>query len=104
MSRSIEAETEENRDPNRWRLETPGVQGWTRTARPDASDKYSEGFRPIRLRDIKFDGEDHERAGAGLTPEQRLADHARDGIDCEVMFPNLHHDDVATVARDRERR
>lgn len=25
---------------NEWRLETPGVEGWTRTARPDAEDRY----------------------------------------------------------------
>ena len=25
---------------NEWRLETPGVEGWTRTARSDADDKY----------------------------------------------------------------
>ena len=25
---------------NEWRLNTPGAEGWTRTARPDAADKY----------------------------------------------------------------
>ena len=25
---------------NEWRLETPGHEGWTRTARPDSADKY----------------------------------------------------------------
>ena len=117
-------------EPNAWRRNTPGIEGWTRTARPDAADKYfmvsadthvnepgdlwktrieeryrerlpgtivggdgakyqkTEGFRPIRLRDIKFDGEDSERHMAGHTPEQRLSDHLRDGIDYEVMFPN----------------
>ena len=25
---------------NVWRLDTPGVEGWTRTARPDTADKY----------------------------------------------------------------
>jgi predicted TIM-barrel fold metal-dependent hydrolase len=27
-------------EPNRWRLQTPGHPGWTRTARPGAPDKY----------------------------------------------------------------
>ena len=130
MSQTVEPRSTEAPDPNRWRLETPGVEGWTRTARPDAADKYfmvssdthvsepadlwktriekryrdrlpgtilgadgakfqkTEGFRPIRLRNLSFEGEDRERLSAGHTPEQRLADHARDGIDIEVMFPN----------------
>ena len=48
----------------------------------------TEGFRPVRLRDIKLEGEDLERNRAGRTPEERLRDHARDGIDAEIMFPN----------------
>ena len=27
-------------EPNRWRLESPGARGWTRTARPGAPNKY----------------------------------------------------------------
>ncbi len=27
-------------EPNRWRLDTPGAEGWPRTARPDAARKY----------------------------------------------------------------
>ena len=115
---------------NAWRTETPGHDGWTRTARPEDPNKYymvsadchvnepgdlwqkrieaayrdrlpgvsidaegrrfqkTEGFRPIRLRNIKFEGEDGERNRAGQDPEHRLRDHARDGIDAEIMFPN----------------
>ena len=115
---------------NAWRLQTPGVEGWTRTARPDDPDKYfmvstdghvqepsdlwrtrmdkrfrerlpgvavdargrqyqkTEGFRPVRIRNIKFEGEDGLRNRAGATPEQRLADLAADGVDAEVLFPN----------------
>jgi predicted TIM-barrel fold metal-dependent hydrolase len=116
---------------NAWRAETPGVEGWRRTARPGDPNKYfmvsadchanepgdlwhkrmaveyheriptfafdekkksnvqvTEGFRPIKVRDIKFDGEDAERNGAGRTPEERLIDHARDGVDAEIIFPN----------------
>ncbi len=118
-------------DPNAWRSETPGTEGWARTARPGDPAKYfmvsadchanepadlwaeriapeyrervptfafnaktnakyqvTEGFRPIRLRNIKFEGEDKERNGSGATPEERIADHARDGVDAEIIFPN----------------
>ena len=27
-------------EPNRWRLDTPGAQGWPRSPRPDAARKY----------------------------------------------------------------
>jgi predicted TIM-barrel fold metal-dependent hydrolase len=116
---------------NVWRKETPGADGWPRTARPGDPKKYfmvsadchanepgdlwttrmdpqyheripsftfdenkrpnfqvTEGFRPIKIRDIKFEGEDAERNGAGRTPEERLADHDRDGVDAEIIFPN----------------
>lgn len=48
----------------------------------------TEGFRPLRLRKVDFDGEDALRNRSGRTPEERLADHAADGIDCEILFPN----------------
>ena len=115
---------------NVWRLQTPGVDGWTRTARPDDPNKYfmvstdghvqepsdlwrtrmdkryrhrlpgvavdaegrkvqkTEGFRPVRIRNIRFDGEDGLRNRAGATPQQRLEDLAADGVDAEVLFPN----------------
>ncbi len=118
-------------DPNNaWRLETPGSQGWTRTARATDPDRYfvvsadghvqepsdlwrtridekyrdrlpgvamdakgrkfqkTEGFRPLRLQNIKFEGEDALRNQSGYTPQERLADLAADGVDCEILFPN----------------
>ena len=48
----------------------------------------TEGFRPIRLNSIKFEGEDLERSESGRTPEERLAALERDGVDCEILFPN----------------
>lgn len=117
-------------DPNEWRRHTPGSDGWPRSPRPDADNKFfivsadchvqepndflaarmpakyaerlpgivlggdgskfqkTEGFRPIRLSNLKFEGEDLERAEAGMTPEQRLAADRRDGVDCEILFPN----------------
>jgi predicted TIM-barrel fold metal-dependent hydrolase len=117
-------------EPNRWRLETPGHQGWPRTARPDDPNRYlmisadchanepgglwhqrldkkyhhrlprievdekgqkwvvNEGMQRSRLLDSRLAGEDHLRNKSGYTPEQRIADHRRDGIDAEIMFPN----------------
>ena len=48
----------------------------------------TEGFRPVRIRNIRFDGEDGLRNGAGETPEQRIHDLALDGVDAEILFPN----------------
>jgi len=53
-----------------------------------AKFQKTEGFRPIRLSDLKFEGEDLERAEAGKTPAARLDALDRDGIDCELIFPN----------------
>jgi predicted TIM-barrel fold metal-dependent hydrolase len=126
--------TDERRpaDPaNAWRTETPGPQGWARTARPDDPHKYfmvsadchaneppdflssrlepeyarrlprievdengdrwvvTEGYRPQKLRDRSdFGPEDQLRNDSGRTPQERLADHAADGVDVEIMFPN----------------
>ncbi|MBV1906431.1 MAG: amidohydrolase [Pseudomonadales bacterium] len=115
---------------NTWRLESPGAAGWTRSARPDAKDKYfivstdghaqepsdflstridkkyyerlpgvtlgdkgdkfqkTDGFRPMRLRNIKFGGEDKLRNQAGYSPQERIDDLAADGVDAEILFPN----------------
>jgi len=117
-------------EPNRWRLETPGAAGWSRTARPEAARKYfmvsadchvnepvdlwlkrmdkkyhdrlprvitdkdgvqwrvTEGHRPDRLRITEMTGEDLVRTKAGADAAGRIADHDRDGIDVELMFPN----------------
>lgn len=50
--------------------------------------QLTDGFRPIRLRDVAYEGEDRLRNVSGKTPEERLRDHARDGIDAEIIFPN----------------
>ncbi len=50
--------------------------------------QVTEGFRPVKLRSLELEGEDLVRARAGADPEERLRDHARDGIDAEVIFPN----------------
>ena len=48
----------------------------------------TEGFRPVRLSNIKFEGEDLLRNQSGKTPAERLADLEADGVECEVLFPN----------------
>ena len=131
MNESHTQQTEHtSSDPWSWRTETPGANGWPRTARVDDPQKYfmvsadchanepsdlwheridkayierlpriekkpdgttvqvSDGFRPVRIGHIVFEGEDQERNRAGRTPEERLRDHARDGIDAEIIFPN----------------
>ena len=50
--------------------------------------RVSEGHRPDRLRLGDLEGEDQTRAKAGADPQDRLRDHARDGIDGEAIFPN----------------
>lgn len=48
----------------------------------------TEGFRPLRLSNVKFEGEDLLRNQSGKTPAERLADLEADGVDCEILFPN----------------
>ena len=49
----------------------------------------TEGFRPLRIRNIKMEGEDAVRNGSGKTPEERVSALALDGVDAEILFPNL---------------
>jgi predicted TIM-barrel fold metal-dependent hydrolase len=54
-------------------------------------EKWSvrEGHRPVRIRQLQLEGEDLERSKAGSRdPDLRWADHRRDGIDAEVVYPN----------------
>jgi len=48
----------------------------------------NEGMQRSRLLDSRLAGEDDMRNKSGYTPEQRIRDHRRDGIDAEIMFPN----------------
>ena len=48
----------------------------------------NEGMQRSRLLDSHLSGEDDMRNKSGYTPEQRIRDHRRDGIDAEIMFPN----------------
>ncbi len=53
-----------------------------------AKFQKTEGFRPMRLRNIVFEGEDALRNRSGFTPEARIADLEADGVDAEILFPN----------------
>jgi predicted TIM-barrel fold metal-dependent hydrolase len=68
----------------KYRERLPGVA----TDEKGRKFQKTEGFRPIRLRNIEFKGEDALRNRAGQTPEERLADLEADGVDCEILFPN----------------
>jgi predicted TIM-barrel fold metal-dependent hydrolase len=48
----------------------------------------AEGMRPLRMNQIEFEGEDGLRQGAGVSPEERIADLAADGVVAEILFPN----------------
>ena len=139
---------------NAWRRATPGVAGWSRTARPDDLNKYrmisadchlneplamfdlvepgyrgrtprrdrrddgsewliTEGNRAQMVRPpsgattgpqpaqsferpehsrpsrSRMEDEDILRSAAGRTVDERLRDQALDGVDAEVLFPNL---------------
>ncbi len=50
--------------------------------------QISEGWQRSRLLDNPLEGEDKIRAKAGADPLERLRDHARDGVDAEIIFPN----------------
>ena len=118
---------------NEWRLATPGADGWTRSARPDAADKYfmvsadghvqeprttfkdrlpealhdrlptvvvgrdkkaqfqkTEGFRPAKLNWVDpLQGHEKLRYESGRRPDERAAELAVDGVDAEILFPNV---------------
>ena len=116
--------------PNLWRLDTPGHEGWTRTARAGDPNKYfmvstdshanepadlwvkridpkykervpriitdekgvqwryTEGYRPDRVRVMSFEGEDWMRQQSGAVVEERIRDNRGDGVDVEIIFPN----------------
>ncbi|MDA1077088.1 MAG: amidohydrolase family protein, partial [Proteobacteria bacterium] len=121
-------------DPNNeWRLSTPGAQGWSRSARPDAENKFfmasadghvqeprttfkdrvpekfhdrlptvvvsrdkktqyqkTEGFRPAKLNWVQpLAGHEKLRYESGRDPNQRAAELAIDGVDAEILFPNV---------------
>lgn len=89
----VSADCHVNEPPNLW-VERIDEQYRHRLPRIEVDadgTKWSvvEGYKPQKIRDLKLQGEDAERQKSGSRdPEERLRDHARDGIDAEVIFPN----------------
>ena len=76
-----------------WKTRMP-EEYWPRLPGVTVDDQGSqfqktEGFRPLRIRNIKMEGEDAFRNGSGKTPEERISALALDGVDAEILFPNL---------------
>ena len=88
----VSADCHANEPGNLWR-ERIDAKYQDRLPRVHVDEKggrwqVSEGFRRVKLRSLELEGEDLVRSRAGADPEDRLRDHARDGIDAEVIFPN----------------
>lgn len=89
----ISADCHVNEPPNLWveRIEEKYRHRLPRIEVDADGVKWSivEGYHPVKIRDLKMEGEDQERAQVGKSdPETRIRDHIRDGIDAEVIFPN----------------
>jgi predicted TIM-barrel fold metal-dependent hydrolase len=89
----VSADCHVNEPPNLWvdRIDAQYRHRLPRIEVDANGVKWSvvEGYAPVKIRDLKLQGEDQERAAAGYRdPELRLKDHERDGIDAEVIFPN----------------
>ena len=49
----------------------------------------TEGFRPLKIGQFKMEGEDALRNASGRDPARRIEELAQDGVDAEILFPNL---------------
>ncbi len=49
----------------------------------------TEGFRPSKINLTQLEGEDAFRQASGRSPQARIDDLALDGVDAEILFPNL---------------
>ncbi len=89
----VSADCHVNEPPNLWveRIDEQYRHRLPRIEVDREGTKWSvvEGYAPTKIRDLRLEGEDAERSAAGARdPESRLRDHARDGIDAEIIFPN----------------
>jgi len=89
----ISADCHVNEPPNLWveRIEERYRHRLPRIEVDADGVKWSivEGYHPVKIRDLKMEGEDQERAKVGKSdPAERLRDQVRDGVDAEVIFPN----------------
>ncbi len=88
----ISADTHANEPADLWatRIEAKYKDRIPHVRIDEKGDHWSvvEGNRPTKIRIAAMVGQDQERNGAGATIEGRTADHKRDGIDAEIIFPN----------------
>ena len=88
----ISSDTHANEPADLWltRIEPKYRERVPQVRIDEKGDRWSvvEGNRPTKIRIAAMVGQDQERNGAGATIEGRAADHKRDGIDAEVIFPN----------------
>ena len=89
----VSADCHVNEPPNLWveRIEEKYRHRLPRIEVDADGVKWSivEGYHPVKIRDLKMEGEDQERAKVGKSdPAERINDHARDGVDAEIIFPN----------------
>ena len=75
----------QTRMPEEYWPRLPGVEVMTTAP----SFRKTEGFRPLRLRNIKYGRRRRAAQRLGRDPATRLDDLALDGVDAEILFPNL---------------
>jgi|APSaa5957512622_1039677.scaffolds.fasta_scaffold36866_2 predicted TIM-barrel fold metal-dependent hydrolase len=88
----VSADTHANEPADLWatRIEAKYKDRIPHVRIDEKGDRWSvvEGNRPTKIRIAAMAGQDQERNGAGATIQGRAADHKRDGIDAEIIFPN----------------
>jgi len=89
---SADCHANEPRDWVKSRIDPAYADRLPRLEVRDGGETYiiTEGNRPWKIRTDTTDWgpEDIERNKTGYSPESRLADQARDGVDVEIVFPN----------------
>ncbi|MBT4487765.1 MAG: amidohydrolase [Rhodospirillaceae bacterium] len=88
----VSADTHANEPADLWqtRIEPKYRERVPHVRIDEKGDRWSvtEGNRPTKIRIAAMVGQDQERNSVGATIEGRAADHKRDGIDAEIIFPN----------------
>jgi predicted TIM-barrel fold metal-dependent hydrolase len=89
-------------EPNRWRLETPGVGGWTRTARREAARKYfmvsadCHANEPADLWATRIDAKYRERLPRVITDKDGVQWRVSEGHRPDrLRISNLEGEDAA---------
>lgn len=75
----------QSRMPEEYWPRLPGVE----VDQKGTQFQKTEGFRPLKINKFKMEGEDALRNASGRDPSKRLEELALDGVDAEILFPNL---------------